>query len=96
MTVPEAVYLVLQAGRLNAMTLGEETAAGVGVNVEGTRRRIFFVSSLVVGLVVSKSGMIGFVGLIVQEPETMLPAVLLFVDHSAIFPSETICASRPI
>ncbi len=52
---------------LNALTLGEDTAFTMGVNVVRLRWRIFFGISLAVGAAVSTTGAIGFVGLVVPH-----------------------------
>jgi iron complex transport system permease protein len=62
-----AAFLLFQTRHFNALSLGEEGAAQLGVNVERTRRIAFVASSLLVGAAVSVSGMIGFVGLIVPH-----------------------------
>ena len=69
-----AVYLVLgvgvlvsQARSLNLLTLGEEAARSLGVEVEWVKRVIFAASALLTGSVVAFSGLIGFVGLIVPH-----------------------------
>lgn len=62
-----ATFLLFQTRHFNALSLGEEGAAQLGVNVERTRRVAFVASSLLVGAAVSVSGMIGFVGLIVPH-----------------------------
>ena len=69
-----AVYLVLgvgvlvsQARSLNLLTLGEEAARSLGVEVERVKRVIFAASALLTGSVVAFSGLIGFVGLIVPH-----------------------------
>jgi len=59
--------LWLEAGRLNLLALGEEPAAHLGVDVQALERRVFFASSLVVGAVVSVTGLIAFVGLFVPH-----------------------------
>lgn len=59
--------LFLDAGRLNLLALGEEPAAHLGVDVNALERRVFFASSLVVGAVVSVTGLIAFVGLVVPH-----------------------------
>jgi len=59
--------LWLDSGRLNVLALGEEPAAHLGVNVTSLVRRVFLASSLVVGAIVSLTGLIGFVGLIVPH-----------------------------
>ncbi len=62
---------------LNALALGEEEAASLGINVERTKRWLFILASLLTGLSVSVAGVIGFVGLIV--PHTM--RILTGTDH---------------
>ena len=69
-----AVYLLLgvsilvaQARSLNLLTLGEEAARSLGVEVERVKRVIFAASALLTGSVVAFSGLIGFVGLIVPH-----------------------------
>jgi iron complex transport system permease protein len=59
--------LMLDAGRLNLLALGDEAAAHLGVNVRALELRIFIACSLVVGAIVSVTGLIGFVGLIVPH-----------------------------
>ena len=59
--------LVSQASALNVLTLGEEAARSLGVDVERVKRVIFTASALVTGAVVAFSGLIGFVGLIVPH-----------------------------
>jgi iron complex transport system permease protein len=68
---------------MNVLSLGEEAALQLGVEVERTRRIIFFASSLLVGAVVSVSGMIGFVGLIVPH----VLRLTLGADHRLLLPA---------
>jgi len=72
---------------LDLLALGDDIAAGRGVEVKRTRRRIFIAASLLVGGVVSVCGPVAFVGmmaphicrLIVGEGHTRLaPASFLF------------------
>ncbi len=72
---------------LDLLSLGDDIAAGRGVEVKRTRRRIFIAASLLVGGVVSVCGPIAFVGmmaphicrLLVGEGHTRLaPASFLF------------------
>ena len=59
-------YYLLGKGKiLNAMMLGEKDAEHLGINVENTKRQIIVFSALLVGTIVSFTGTIGFVGLIV-------------------------------
>jgi iron complex transport system permease protein len=62
-----AAVLLADAGRLNLLALGDEPAQHLGVDVRALERRTFLVGSLVVGAIVSVTGLIGFVGLIVPH-----------------------------
>jgi iron complex transport system permease protein len=57
---------------LNAMSLGEEDAHHLGVNVEKTKQRLFVLASVLTGVCVSLTGAIGFVGLVVPHFVRML------------------------
>lgn len=62
------VGLILwRAAELNLLSLGDEGAASLGVDVERARRTLFFATSLCVAAAVATSGLIGFVGLIVPH-----------------------------
>jgi iron complex transport system permease protein len=52
---------------LNALSIGEDGAAHLGINVERTKRIYFIIASLLTGFAVSISGVIAFVGLIVPH-----------------------------
>lgn len=64
--IVSAVMFFLSA-RLNALAVGEDVAAGVGVNVERTKRISFAAASVLVGVSVVLTGPIGFVGLVVPH-----------------------------
>jgi iron complex transport system permease protein len=53
--------------RMNALSLGEEEAVHLGIDTEKTKKQLFFLASLLTGISVSVSGLIGFVGLIVPH-----------------------------
>ncbi len=59
--------LARDAGALNLLSLGDEGAMHLGVDVRSLERRTFLACSLVVGAIVSVTGLIGFVGLIVPH-----------------------------
>lgn len=82
------ILLVAGAGQgLNALSLGEDTARTLGVNIRSLRTRIVIGVSLAVGATVAVAGAIGFVGLVVPhlartlfgfEPKRiLLPSALL-------------------
>jgi len=74
--------LASQAQPLNILTLGEETARSLGVEVERVKKLVFLASALLTGAVVAFSGLIGFVGLIV--PHAIRLAVS--ADHRLLVP----------
>ncbi len=53
--------------QLNALSLGEEKALQLGVNVERTKKILLILASLLTGISVSTCGIIGFVGLVVPH-----------------------------
>jgi iron complex transport system permease protein len=68
--------LVLLAGRgLDALTLGEEGAQTLGINLTRLRVMVIVATALLVGGAVAVAGSIGFIGLVV--PHMLRP----FVGH---------------
>ena len=59
--------LLHSSAQLNVLALGDETAGTLGVDVRRLERRIFFAASCIVGAIVSMTGLIGFVGLVVPH-----------------------------
>jgi iron complex transport system permease protein len=55
------------ARRLNALSLGEQSAASVGLDVERQKTVVILVGSLLTAAAVSAAGLVGFVGLIVPH-----------------------------
>ncbi|MFJ5090328.1 FecCD family ABC transporter permease [Streptomyces sp. NPDC088674] len=66
------VWLGVRAGALDALAMGDETAAALGVPPDRLRRELFVVTAAVTGTVVAVSGAIGFVGLMVPHLVRML------------------------
>jgi len=52
---------------LDILSLGEEEATSLGIEVEKTKRTLLFIASLLTAVMVSVCGIIGFVGLIVPH-----------------------------
>ncbi len=79
--------LLLTTGRaLDALTLGEDTAATLGINLSALRRRIIAGTAIAVGAATAVAGAIGFIGLVVPHllrpwtgyrPSKLLPASAL-------------------
>jgi len=71
---------------LNLITAGEEAALHLGVDVGKAKLICFLVVSLVVGLVVAFSGLIGFVGLVIPH----LCRMLFGSDHRLLMPTSAL------
>ncbi|WHZ21361.1 MAG: Vitamin B12 ABC transporter, permease protein BtuC [Nitrospira sp.] len=80
------VLLFKQVRVLNILALGEEPARSLGIETERTKRFIFLISALLTGAVVSVSGMIGFIGMVIPH------AVRLMVgaDHRLLLPASAL------
>jgi len=71
---------------LNLLALGEETASELGVEVERVKKIAFVFASLITGAVVSVSGLIGFVGLVVPH----LVRMIWGPDHRFLLPASAL------
>lgn len=78
--------LFRQARPLNLLTLGEESARSLGVEVEMVKKLVFYTSALLTGAVVSVSGMIGFVGMVI--PHTV--RLVIGPDHRLLLPASAL------
>lgn len=76
----------LRSKELNILSLGEEEAISIGVDVERLKREIFILGSVIVGLVVSMCGAIAFIGLMVPH----ITRRLLGPDHRILIPGSAI------
>jgi iron complex transport system permease protein len=94
--------MFLNANRLNLLTAGDEAAASLGVDVWAARTVFMAVAAMVTAAVVSVSGTIGFVGLVVPhalrmvigpDNRVLLPAAFL---GGAAFLAASDCAARVI
>ena len=55
------------APEIDALALGEDAAASLGVNIDRATWRIFFFASLLAAATVAAAGLVGFVGLVVPH-----------------------------
>lgn len=76
------LIIMFYAKDLNLMMAGDETAHNLGVEIETTKKVLLIVSSLMIAFIVSSSGIIGFVGLIVPHGVRLL----LGPDHRVLIP----------
>ena len=84
--------LLADAARLNLLALGDEAAGALGVDVPALERRVFIASSCVVGAIVSLTGLIGFVGLVVPHALRRLAGP----DHRRILPLSMILGAAAL
>ena len=59
--------LIAIANQIDVLSLGEESAAGLGLDVDRAIQRVFILSSLIAAATVAAAGLIGFVGLVVPH-----------------------------
>ncbi|MCB1215211.1 MAG: iron chelate uptake ABC transporter family permease subunit, partial [Deltaproteobacteria bacterium] len=71
---------------MNLIVTGEEAAQSLGLAVDRFRKTTFVAASLMVGAVVSLTGLIGFVGLFVPH----LMRLFLGQDHRSLLPGATL------
>lgn len=82
-TVVGLVLACMGAKRLTILSLGDETAKGLGLPVEQTRFIMTAVASLLAAGAVSIAGLIGFVGLIVPH----IMRMIIGTDYRFLIPS---------
>ncbi|MGN8140967.1 FecCD family ABC transporter permease [Pseudomonas sp. 22105] len=77
------ILLIGMARPLNALMAGEQTAVTLGLNARAVRLRVFVIASLMTGVLVSISGSIGFVGLMVPH----IARRLIGAEHRRLLPA---------
>ena len=80
------IYFMMRRWDYNALDSGQESAKGLGVNVERVRLGGMFMSSLITAAVVSFLGMIGFIGLIGPQ----IIRRVLGSDHRFLIPASAL------
>jgi iron complex transport system permease protein len=65
--VGASIWFLSISNTLNAIMVGDETALTLGISPRKNRIYVFIVSSLITGIMVAFSGIIGFVGLIIPH-----------------------------
>lgn len=81
-----SAVLFFLAKDFNILVLGEEAASELGVEVERVKKIAFVFASLITGAVVSVSGLIGFVGLVVPHMVRMIWGP----DHRFLLPASAL------
>ncbi|WP_067515417.1 FecCD family ABC transporter permease [Endozoicomonas ascidiicola] len=81
--IPVMLILIRYGQVLNALLLGESEARHLGINVQKIKLTLIFLTALAVGVSVSVSGIIGFVGLVVPH----LIRLAVGPDHRILLPA---------
>lgn len=77
------IALVTMCRDYNALSLGDESAMHLGVDVDRVKRRTFILGSLLTAITVAVAGLIGFVGLVVPH----MLRLVLGPDHRLLLPA---------
>jgi len=80
------LVLAAHSSALNVLTLGEDSARSLGVEVEQVKKVIFIMAALLTGAVVSVSGVIGFIGMVIPHAVRMV----FGADHRLLLPASAL------
>lgn len=83
------VVCLIAASSLDAFAFGENAAAALGVNVAVSRLGLLLMTALMTAAIVSTSGAIGFVGLVLPH----LARVLVGVGHRRLVPATAVAGA---
>lgn len=78
-----SLFLILNSYKYNLLSLGDESAQQLGLNVKRIKKNSYIGVSLMVGTLVSVSGIIGFVGLLIPHVCRMI----FGTDNRIVFPA---------
>ena len=80
---PCFIIIFILSRPMNLLLLGKETAAAMGINVKKIILLLLVITSLMVSIIVSLSGLVGFVGLVIPHIFRMV----LGPDHRILVPA---------
>ena len=80
---PCFIIIFVLSRPMNLLLLGKETAAAMGINVKKIVLLLLVITSLMVSIIVSLSGLVGFVGLVIPH----IFRLVLGPDHRILVPS---------
>ncbi len=83
------IFSILSAKNLNIISLGEEKARHLGVDVEKFKLCLFALNSLMVAAAVAISGTIGFVGLVVPH----ITRLIVGPNHKVLIPCSALAGA---
>jgi iron complex transport system permease protein len=87
--LPALLALTLMARPLNLLSVGEQSAFHLGVDVRRFKLLLYVITSLVVGVCVAGAGAIGFVGLVIPHGLRLAGGS----DHRWLLPGSALCGA---
>lgn len=84
--IPGMAGLALFSRELNVFSLGEQSAASLGMSVENTKRALLALSAVVTGTAIAVSGPVGFIGLLIPH----FFRLILGPDHRTLLPASAL------
>ena len=81
--IPCFILIFLFSHAMNLLMLGEEMALTMGINIKAVTLSLLVVTSFMVSITVSFSGLVGFVGLVIPH----LLRLVLGPDHRSLVPA---------
>lgn len=83
LTLAVVIILVLLSNKFNILSMGSDTAKQLGLNVSYLKNFTYVLVSLMIGTIVSVSGIIGFVGLLIPH----ICRMIFGTDNRIVFPA---------
>lgn len=83
LTLSVVIILVLLSNKFNIMSMGSDTAKQLGLDVSRLKNFTYVLVSLMIGTIVSVSGIIGFVGLLIPH----ICRMIFGTDNRIVFPA---------
>lgn len=87
--ISSIVLIFVLSQDLNAISIGEEEAIHLGINIEATKKWLFFITSLITACLICICGTIGFVGLIIPH----MTRLIVGPNHRLLIPASCLLAS---
>lgn len=88
-TVLGIIFMQLMTKKLNVLATGDESAKGLGLNVEQTRTVCLILVGIVTATIVSFTGIIGFVGLVIPH----VVRIFIGADNRFLLPASVALGS---
>ena len=82
-TIVVSVILSINSNKYNLMSLGDDTAKQLGLNISFVKNTTYILASIMIGSIVSVSGVVGFVGLLIPH----LCRMIFGVDNRVVVPA---------